>query len=95
VQQLRRKPGRRLKIREFDAFELVIQPFKNAATQRSVVAAVSYPFQKCRKKQEPKKQILFLRPAKEELIAELMPKILNTQLYKAVLDARQRTWCPL
>ena len=26
-------------------------------------------------------------PNKEELIAELMPKILNTQLYKAVLDA--------
>ena len=26
-------------------------------------------------------------PSKEELIAELMPKILNTQLYKAVLDS--------
>jgi F-type H+-transporting ATPase subunit gamma len=26
-------------------------------------------------------------PNKEALIAELMPKILNTQLYKAVLDA--------
>jgi len=25
-------------------------------------------------------------PSKEQLIAELMPKILNTQLYKAVLD---------
>jgi len=26
-------------------------------------------------------------PSQEELIAELMPKILNTQLYKAVLDS--------
>jgi F-type H+-transporting ATPase subunit gamma len=26
-------------------------------------------------------------PTKEELIAELMPKMLNTQLYKALLDA--------
>jgi F-type H+-transporting ATPase subunit gamma len=26
-------------------------------------------------------------PSKEQLIAELMPKILNTQLFKAVLDS--------
>jgi F-type H+-transporting ATPase subunit gamma len=33
-----------------------------------------------------KKSDFIFEPAKEELIAELMPKILNTQLYKAVLD---------
>ena len=30
---------------------------------------------------------LHFEPEKEALIAELMPKILNTQLFKAVLDA--------
>jgi len=34
-----------------------------------------------------KKSDFIFEPNKEELIAELMPKILNTQLYKAVLDA--------
>jgi len=34
----------------------------------------------------PKADFIF-DPNKEDLIAELMPKILNTQLYKAVLDS--------
>ena len=36
---------------------------------------------------ESKGAHVIFEPAKEELIAELMPKILNTQLYKAVLDS--------
>ena len=34
-----------------------------------------------------KKSDFIFEPSKEELIAQLIPKILNTQLYKAVLDA--------
>ena len=35
-----------------------------------------------------KKSDFLFDPEKESLISELMPKILNTQLYKAVLDAQ-------
>ncbi len=73
--------------REFDAVELVYSEFKNAATQAFKVE----PFLPIPKVQnvsgsEVKADFIF-DPSKEELIAELMPKILNTQLYKAVLDA--------
>jgi F-type H+-transporting ATPase subunit gamma len=72
--------------KEFDAVELVYSQFKNAATQRSVVEQF-LPIPKVQKKTGAKKADFIFEPAKEELIAELMPKILNTQLYKAVLDA--------
>ena len=39
------------------------------------------------KKEGDKKADFIFDPSKEELVAELMPKILNTQLYKAVLDS--------
>lgn len=72
--------------REFDAVELVYSEFKNAATQRFVVERF-LPIPKIKKKEGSKKADFIFEPDKEELIAELMPKILNTQLYKAVLDA--------
>jgi len=72
--------------REFDAVELVYSEFKNAATQR-FVAEQFLPIPKVQQKKGAKKADFIFEPAKEELIAELMPKILNTQLYKAVLDA--------
>ena len=65
--------------------ELVYSEFKNAATQR-FTWNVFYPSQNCGKEGAKKSDFIF-EPAKEELIAELMPKILNTQLFKAVLDA--------
>jgi len=73
--------------REFDAVEIVYSEFKNAATQRFVVEQF-LPIAKTESKEgtEVKADFIF-DPNKEELIAELMPKILNTQLYKAVLDA--------
>ena len=78
--------------REFDAVELVYSEFKNAATQRFVVEQF-LPIPKVQKKAGAKKADFIFEPNKEELIAELMPKILNTQLYKAVLDANaSRTW---
>ena len=69
-----------------DAVELVYSEFKNAATQRFVVEQF-LPVPKTEKIKGEKQQDFIFEPDKEELIAELMPKILNTQLYKAVLDA--------
>jgi len=72
--------------REFDAVELVYSEFKNAATQRFVVEQF-LPIPKTKTAGTNIKADFIFDPNKEELIAELMPKILNTQLYKAVLDA--------
>ena len=72
--------------KEFDIVEIVYSEFRNAATQRFVVERF-LPIPKVQKKEGAKKSDFIFEPAKEELIAELMPKILNTQLFKAVLDA--------
>lgn len=72
--------------KEFDAVELVYSEFKNAGTQRYTVEPF-LPIAKVARKAGDKKSDFIFEPAKEELIAELMPKILNTQLFKAVLDA--------
>lgn len=72
--------------KEFDMIELVYSEFKNAATQRFVVERF-LPIPKVEKKEGRKKADFIFEPAKEQLVAELMPKILNTQLFKAVLDA--------
>jgi len=72
--------------KEFDVVELVYSEFKNAATQQFVVERF-LPIPKIKPKPGAKKSNFIFEPAKEQLIAELMPKILNTQLFKAVLDA--------
>jgi F-type H+-transporting ATPase subunit gamma len=72
--------------KEFDVVEIVYSEFKNAATQRFVLERF-LPIPKVEKKAGAKKADFIFDPNKEQLIAELMPKILNTQLYKAVLDA--------
>lgn len=74
------------KNKEFDAVEIIYSQFKNAATQRFVVEKF-LPIPKVEKKAGAKKADFIFEPEKEQLIAELMPKILNTQLFKAVLDA--------
>lgn len=71
--------------KEVDAVELVYSEFKNAATQQYIAEAF-LPVQKVSNTQSVKKADFIYEPGKEVLIAELMPKILNTQLYKAVLD---------
>lgn len=73
--------------KEFDAVEIVYSEFKNAATQ-SFVSEPFLPIPKQEKSAEGKTQKadFIFEPSQEVLIAELMPKILNTQLYKAVLD---------
>lgn len=74
--------------KEYDVVELIYSEFKNAATQRFVVERF-LPIPKV-ESQEGVQQIkadFIFEPAKDVLIAELMPRILNTQLFKAVLDA--------
>ena len=72
--------------KEFDAIEIVYSQFKNAATQKFEVERF-LPIPKVEKKDGQKKADFIFDPSREELLAELMPKILNTQLYKAVLDS--------
>jgi F-type H+-transporting ATPase subunit gamma len=72
--------------KEVDAVELIFSEFKNAATQR-FIAEQFLPIAKTQKVSGQKNADFIFEPNKEVLIAELMPKILNTQLYKAVLDA--------
>ena len=72
--------------KQFDVIEIIYSQFKNAATQRFEVERF-LPIPKVAKKKGDKKADFIFDPSKEELVAELMPKILNTQLYKAVLDS--------
>lgn len=72
---------------DYDAVEIVYSQFKNAATQ--VFTAEQFlPIAKVAPKegQQKIKADYIFEPEKEALIAELMPKILNTQFFKAILD---------
>ncbi len=72
--------------KEYDRVELVYSQFKNAATQ--IFVSESYlPIPKVATAEEKKQTEFLFEPSKEILIQELMPKILNTQVYKAILDA--------
>jgi F-type H+-transporting ATPase subunit gamma len=71
---------------KFDVVEIVYSQFKNAATQQFQVERF-LPIPKVEKKAGASKANFIFDPSEEELVAELMPKILNTQLYKAVLDS--------
>jgi F-type H+-transporting ATPase subunit gamma len=72
--------------KEFDVVEIVYSQFKNAATQRFMVERF-LPIPKIEKQPGQAKSDFIFEPGKEQLLAEMMPKILNTQLFKAVLDA--------
>lgn len=72
--------------KEFDVVEIIYSEFKNAATQRFVKERM-LPIPKIQSVEGESKADFIFEPEKERLIAELMPKILNTQLFKAVLDA--------
>ncbi|MFT3910242.1 MAG: ATP synthase F1 subunit gamma [Ferruginibacter sp.] len=69
-----------------DAVDVVYSEFKNAATQR-FVSEQFLPVPKVAETESKKKADFIFEPNQAVLIEELMPKILNTQLYKAVLDA--------
>ncbi len=73
--------------KEYDRIELVYSQFKNAGTQ-TFVTEPYLPIPKVAGTDDNKKSVDFIfEPDMETLINELMPKILSTQVYKAVLDA--------
>lgn len=73
--------------KEFDRVEIVYSQFKNAATQ-IFVSEPYLPIPRVENTSGSTKAVDFIfEPSKETLLLELMPKILNTQVYKAVLDA--------
>lgn len=72
--------------KEFDRVELVYSQFKNAATQLFVVEPY-LPIPRTEGKKGNKNTDFIFEPSMDVLLVELMPKILNTQVYKAVLDA--------
>jgi F-type H+-transporting ATPase subunit gamma len=86
VQQASKAARKAFEEKQFDVVELVYSQFKNAATQKFEVERF-LPIPKVEKKAGTAKADFIYDPSKEQLIAELMPKILNTQLYKAVLDS--------
>ena len=72
--------------RQYDRIELVYSQFRNAATQ-NFIAEPYLPIPKVEQKGNSKNIDFIFEPSMGELLTELMPKILNTQVYKAVLDA--------
>ncbi len=71
---------------DFDAIDIIYSEFKNAASQLFVVEPF-LPIPKATKVAGAAANDFIYEPSKEAIITELMPKILNTQLFKAVLDA--------
>jgi len=72
--------------KEFDRVEIIYSQFKNAATQ-NFIAEPYLPIPKVEKGKSNKSVDFIFEPSMGVLLQELMPKILNTQVYKAVLDA--------
>lgn len=72
--------------KEYDRVELVYSQFKNAATQL-FVSEPYLPIPRVEAAENQKQTDFIFEPSREILIKELMPKILNTQVYKAILDA--------
>ncbi|WP_316813578.1 ATP synthase F1 subunit gamma [Pedobacter heparinus] len=73
---------------EFDRVELVYNRFKNAAVQLLTTEQL-LPLPKAESIEETKGSNVdyILEPSQEEIVAELIPKSVKTQLYKAVLDS--------
>ena len=74
---------------DYDAVELVYNQFKNAAVQElqteQYLPVVSAPAAAGAKKAMSNDYIF--EPSKEEIVKDLIPKSLKTQLYKALLDS--------
>lgn len=87
VQQVAKAAVEGFSKKEFDVVEVVYSEFRNAATQVFTVERFLPIPKAVNKTGKATKADFIFEPDKATLIAELMPKILNTQLYKAVLDA--------
>ena len=70
---------------DYDKVVLVYNQFKNAATQ--IIMAENYlPIEAAENEGAVVRDYLF-EPTKEEIVEQLIPKSLKTQLFKAVLDS--------
>jgi F-type H+-transporting ATPase subunit gamma len=72
--------------KKYDRVELVYSQFRNAAVQ-NFVSEPYLPIPRVVKAEGDNNADFIFEPSKEVLVEELMPKILNTQVFKAVLDA--------
>lgn len=74
---------------KYDVVELVYAKFVNAATQKFLVERFLpvAPGQTEGGKKSTTKADYIFEPEKEKLLEELVPKILNTQFFKALLDS--------
>ena len=72
----------------YDKVEVVYNQFKNAAMQILTVEQL-LPVPKVEKKEEATANQVdyILEPSQEEIVAELIPKNIKIQLYKAILDS--------
>lgn len=78
------------KNRDFDRIEIIYNQFKNVATQ--IIRVQQFlPIQNMETDQAEKNRSAnmdyILEPSKEEIIEELIPKVLKIQLYSAVLES--------
>jgi F-type H+-transporting ATPase subunit gamma len=73
--------------KEYDQIDIVYNQFKNAATQAIVTEQHLPIITTAQEGVKATTNDFIFEPNQEVLITELMPKILNTQLYKAVLDS--------
>ena len=73
---------------DYDRVELVYNHFRNAAVQY-LIAEQLLPVPKADKKEEVKAANVdyILEPSQEEIVAQLIPKNIKIQLYRAVLDS--------
>jgi len=71
---------------KYDVIEIIYAKFKNAATQEFMTERFLPVEASSEKKASKAKADYVFEPEKEALLEELVPKILNTQLFKALLD---------
>jgi F-type H+-transporting ATPase subunit gamma len=71
---------------KYDQVVVVYNQFKNAAVQ-IVTTEQLLPIQPPAKSEGKMKNDYIFEPSKEEIVLELIPKSIKTQLYKAVLDS--------
>lgn len=72
--------------KKYDRIDIIYSQFRNAAVQEFVCEPY-LPIPKVVNAAGAKNSDFIFEPSKEILIEELMPKILNTQVFKAILDA--------
>ena len=70
----------------YDAIEIIYSQFKNAATQ-IFTSEQFLPVAKPKNSSGSKKSDFIFEPNKEDIVNYLIPKILNTQFFKALLDS--------